>query len=89
MTERRTNLRDLWPGALALGLVTLTACPDVSVWDRKDAHAYCRSAIDERPWAPPLTCGAIHLCINEAQLDEDERERLLAHLEDFPGCAEP
>lgn len=61
------------------------------VWAAKDAHRACRPMLasvgTETAWAPP-GCEALHMCANEAQLDDDETAKLYELIEDA-GCEPP
>jgi uncharacterized membrane protein YeaQ/YmgE (transglycosylase-associated protein family) len=89
--------------ALLVGLVGLAVLGGVSGatwlathqtrWDTKCAFRYCYRALkpglDRSPYpVDPPSCSALHMCANEAVLDDDEQTRLLRKLQQ-QNCAEP
>jgi hypothetical protein len=67
----------------AISLVASIACN--SIWDRQDAHRFCRGAIAAYPASPAPSCEALHKCGNEASLSAEEKAKLSSMLK-AAGC---
>jgi hypothetical protein len=70
---------------LALLGCSSSSAPD---WSRKDAHRQCAAAIAAFPDTPAPSCAALRMCANEATLDRESGDELLAMMQ-AQACEPP
>lgn len=69
-----------------------SSTPEQAAWGTKDAYRNCKAAIaGSVPWPSDrtLACRAMHMCANEAVLNEDQFKSLLATIRRLPACTDP
>ena len=74
---------------LLIALVICCGESDNEKWQRKDAYRFCADAIETYPSTPAPPCNAMHMCINEASLTENQRLKLLQMIRSTKDCPEP
>jgi hypothetical protein len=80
-----------FPGMI-LWLAVEEIYPAAISWDGKTAWKRCDSAIAGQtswPQSPQAACAAMHLCVNEAPLSDQQKQSLLRAILETPGCPEP
>jgi len=78
--------------AIALMLLVVTGACDRGRgrdWSRHDAHRMCAAAIAAYPGEPAPPCQAMHMCANEADLTDQERDKLAEMISRERDCPAP